>query len=279
MCQPESPYYHLKNGHVLEAESALQILRRKQNVKGELESMKKHVEEDIMYEPSWSDIFYSRGNRKALAIILGVYTIQQFCGSTAIIVYAQQIFGQAKGGIRAEEACILFGSVQVLTSVISSALVDRLGRKPLLLVSCTGVGLSNLIVALYFTKSYAIPSYVTQFSIVVFISAYTIGLATVPFAITSEMFPTNVKALATCIIQTFTAIITFTVTKLYQVIADNVGTHVVFWVFTLFSLSGILFISILLPETKGQSFDTIQKRLNFKPTKLSTKDGNQQELS
>lgn len=95
----------------------------------------------------------------------------------------------------------------------------------------------------------------------IFIFSYTIGLATVPFAITSEIFPTNIKSKATCAIQIFVALMTFAVTKLYQVVEDSLGLYVVFWSFGTLSVAGVVFILVLLPETKGQSFAAIQDKL------------------
>ncbi|KOB75721.1 Solute carrier family 2, partial [Operophtera brumata] len=265
---PESPYYFIKQGQKDEAEASLKKLRGRNYVREELESMTSLVTEDMKEKGRWTDLITVPGNRKGLIILLGVYFTQQFCGSTAIIVYAQQIFGAADGGMGPKEACILFGSVQLLTSAISSQLVDRLGRKPLLLVSSIGVGVANIIIGAYFFLQHEKSEYIVNIKFIpivfipIFIFSYTIGLATVPFAITSEIFPTNIKSKATCVIQIFVALMTFAVTKLYQVVADNLGNYVAFWGFGVLSIAGVIFILIMLPETKGQSFAAIQSKLH-----------------
>lgn len=264
---PESPYYYIKSGQKQEAESSLRKLRGKSYVREELESMSSLVSENMKEKSRWKDLFRVGGNRRGLMILMGIYFTQQFCGSTAIISYAQQIFGAAEGGMGAKESCILFGTVQLLTSAMSSQLVDRLGRKPLLLISSCGVGLSNIIIGAYFflksQNSDVIISlkFIPNVVIPIFIFSYTIGLATVPFAITSEIFPTNIKSKATCVIQIFAAVMTFAVTKLYQVVADNLGHHTAFWGFGVLSIAGVIFILLYLPETKGQSFAVIQEKL------------------
>ncbi|GBP62355.1 Facilitated trehalose transporter Tret1-2 homolog [Eumeta japonica] len=263
----ESPYYYLKIGKNDLAEKSLKKLRGKGFVREELEDMVQLVSEDMKEKGRWRDLVLERGNRKALIILMGIYFTQQFCGSTAIISYAQKIFGDAEGGLGAAESCMLFGTVQLLTSAISSQLVDRLGRKPLLLISSIGVGAANIVVGTYFflkAGKYEIVANLSFIPIVVipiFIFSYTIGLATVPFAITSEIFPTNIKSKATCVIQIFAALMTFAVTKLFQVVADNLGNYVAFWSFAVLSVAGVIFIWILLPETKGQSFAAIQEKL------------------
>ncbi|XP_046959820.1 facilitated trehalose transporter Tret1-like [Vanessa cardui] len=267
---PESPYYYIKTGDTNRAERSLKQLRGRYYMNEELDSMSHLVNENMKDKSRWKDLFIVSGNRKGLILLFGIYFTQQFCGSTAIISYAQQIFGAAEGGLGAKESCILFGTVQLLTSAISSQLVDRLGRKPLLLVSSCGVGLANVIIGAYFFMKFENSELVSALKFIpivvipIFIFSYTIGLATVPFAITSEIFPTNIKSKATCVIQIFVALMTFAVTKLYQVIADNLGNYVAFWCFGILSMGGVIFILVLLPETKGQSFAAIQDKLNSK---------------
>lgn len=264
---PESPYYFLKSGHPDEAERSLKKLRGKKFMRDELDSMTHLVTENMKEKSRWKDLVKVEGNRKGLIILLGIYFTQQFCGSTAIIAYAQQIFGAAEGGMGDKESCILFGTVQLLTAAVSSQLVDRLGRKPLLIISSCGVGLANIIIGAYFFMKHENSEYLVSLKFIpivvipIFIFSYTIGLATVPFAITSEIFPTNIKSKATCIIQIFVALMTFAVTKLYQVVADNLGIYVAFWCFGFWSVAGVIFILVWLPETKGQSFAAIQEKL------------------
>lgn len=281
---PESPYYYIKQGQKQEAESSLKKLRGRSYVREELESMSSLVTENMKEKSRWKDLYTVGGNRKGLIILMGIYFTQQFCGSTAIISYAQQIFGAADGGMGAEESCILFGTVQLLTSAMSSQLVDRLGRKPLLLISSCGVGLANVIIGAYFFMKHNNSEYLVSLKFIpivvipIFIFSYTIGLATVPFAITSEIFPTNIKSKATCVIQIFVALMTFAVTKLYQVVADNLGNYVAFWGFGVLSVFGVIFILLQLPETKGQSFAAIQEKL-YSSDKVMYEKGEDQMAS
>ncbi|CAH0766945.1 unnamed protein product [Diatraea saccharalis] len=277
---PESPYYFIKSGRLDQAEGSLKKLRGRGFIREELESMSTLVNENMKEKGRWKDLVTVGGNRKGLIILLGIYFTQQFCGSTAIISYAQQIFGAAEGGLGAEVSCILFGTVQLITSAISSQLVDRLGRKPLLLVSSCGVGLANIIIGAYFFMKEMNNEFIVSLKFIpivvipIFIFSYTIGLATVPFAITSEIFPTHIKSKATCVIQICVALMTFAVTKLFQVVRDSLGDYVAFWGFGVLSVAGVVFILILLPETKGQSFAAIQERLYTAKEKVEYEKGN-----
>lgn len=268
---PESPYYYVKMNRNAEAKDALRRLRSsdENTLKHEMKKIEMTVSEDMKERGKWIDLIRVVGNRKALKITLVLFATQQVCGSAAVISYAQTIFKQAEGKVDASDASIILGSVQLFVAGSSFFLVDRVGRKPLLIVSSLGVCIMNTIIGAYFFfKDYKEVNMESVgllpiFAIVIYIIAYTIGLSTVPMAVTSEMFPTNVKSYATCVLQLFVGLSTFTVTKLYQVIADELGTYTAFWSFAVCSTIGLIYISINLPETKGRSFVDIQHHLRF----------------
>lgn len=264
---PESPYYYVKKDDNVAGLRALKRLRVKLNNGDEMKKIKTTVAEDMKNKGKFMDLVADPSNRKALSITLVLFATQQFCGSAAVITYAQKIFTEAGGKIDASEASIILGCVQVIVAASAVFLVDRVGRRPLLIISSLGVCVMNVVIGSYFFfKDYL--SYDMQtvgllpvFGIVAYIVLYTVGLSTVPMAVTSEMFPTNVKSHATSVLQIFVGLTTFTVTKLFQVIADRLGNYVIFWSFAVCSLLGLIYIYMKLPETKGRSFSAIQYHL------------------
>lgn len=234
---PESPYYYLKFERSERAERSLRNLRSG-DIRTELKNIEINVQEDMKNRGTWADLLTEATNRKAMWICLGVFTIQQLCGSAAVVAYAQVIFnctaGQSSVSNATSEAVstpiepyqesIILGCVQVATCVLSVILVDRVGRKPLLLLSALGVGLMNGTIGTYFffdiTQEGSVSSlgWLPLASLLVYIVCYAIGLSTVPYVIIGEMFPTNVKLYASCIAHIYTGISMFAVQKLFQVI-------------------------------------------------------------
>lgn len=281
---PESPYYYLKFERSERAERSLRNLRSG-DIRTELKSIELNVQEDMKNRGTWSDLISEATNRKAMWITLGVFTIQQLCGSAAVVAYAQVIFncttGQEKGtilsnGTRVEsdgvpiqpyQESIILGCVQVATCGLTVILVDRVGRKPLLLLSALGVGLMNATIGTYFyfyeVNESAVKSlnWLPLVALLVYIVCYAIGLSTVPYVIIGEIFPTNVKLYASCFAHIYTGISMFAVQKLFQVVQDAYGIYTVFWGFAAFSLMGLVFMIVVLPETKGKSFASIQAQL------------------
>lgn len=220
---PESPYYYLKFERSERAERSLRALRSG-DIRLELKNIEINVQEDMKNRGSWGDLLTEATNRKALWISLGVFTIQQLCGSAAVVAYAQDIFSGTAGDLESYQESIILGCVQVTTCVLSVILVDRVGRKPLLLLSALGVGLMNGTLGTYFyfensnSESVKHLTWLPLVAILIYIVCYAIGLSTVPYVIVGEMFPTNVKLYASCVAHIYTGISMFTVQKLFQVI-------------------------------------------------------------
>lgn len=281
---PESPYYYLKFERSERAERSLRNLRTG-DIRTELKNIEINVQEDMKNRGTWGDLVTEATNRKAMWISLGIFTIQQLCGSAAVVAYSQEIFNCTRGKgslsdalknttsvpestpIQPYQESIILGCVQVATCVLSVILVDRVGRKPLLLLSALGVGLMNGTIGTYFffdiTYKGSVSSlgWIPLASLLVYIVCYAIGLSTVPYVIIGEMFPTNVKLYASCIAHIYTGVAMFAVQKLFQVVKDEYEIYTVFWGFSAFSLLGLVFMLVVLPETKGKSFASIQAQL------------------
>ncbi|CAG9132328.1 hypothetical protein JYU34_003783 [Plutella xylostella] len=263
---PESPYYYLKFERSERAERSLRALRSG-DIRLELKNIEINVQEDMKNRGTWSDLLTEATNRKAMFISLGIFTIQQLCGSAAVVAYTQTIFESTAGALKSYEESMIVGCVQVATCIVSVILVDRVGRKPLLLLSALGVGLMNGTLGTYFYFANSNPSVIEKLhwiplvAMLVYIVCYAIGLSTVPYVIIGEMFPTNVKLYASCVAHIYTGIAMFTVQKLFQVVSDMWSIQIVFWGFSLFSFCGLFFMLAMLPETKGKSFASIQAQL------------------
>lgn len=100
-------------------------------------------------------------------------------------------------------------------------------------------------------------------AIMIFIVAYTLGLATVTFVILGEVFPKNLRAAAGAIFTIFASVCGFAVAKMFQIVTDDVGAHATFWIFAGFSYLFIPFIWFIIPETKNKSLDTILEELRI----------------
>lgn len=219
---PESPYFYLKQDRSERAERSLTNLRSG-DIRIEMKNIELNVQEDMKNQGTWSDLITEATNRKALWLSIGIFTIQQLCGSAAVVAYAQTIFSKTANTFQPHHQSIVLGCVQVATCTVSVLLVDRVGRKPLLILSALGVGLMNGTVGTFFffqdyqKANVSSVDWIPMAALIVYIVCYAIGLSTVPYVIIGEMFPTNVKLYASCIAHIYTGIAMFTVQKLFTV--------------------------------------------------------------
>ena len=198
---------------------------------------------------------------------LMVMFFQQFGGINALVFYASQQLQNAQVPDYSIVSSFTVGGTQVLFTVVGVLLVERLGRKILLITSSVGMMVSciTLAVDLYLVRPPATTIEAKKYSplaiasFVVYNAAFSVGWGPLPWVMMSELVPTSVRGLSTGVATAFNwgsvALITFAL----PYFADAVKPYGEWYTF-----GGIMFVSIfavafLLPETKGRSMDEIQQ--------------------
>ncbi|KAJ8924980.1 hypothetical protein NQ315_001145 [Exocentrus adspersus] len=264
---PESPYYLLMRERVKEAKASLRKFRGVQDVDEEIERMSTYIQTKSRKSGRFLDLFRVRSNRKAVFIIAGLRGFQQFSGTTAISFYAQAIFKEAGDDISPEHASMIYFSVMFLVTIISSSIVDKAGRKPLLMISMAGSCLALFLEGTYFyikseTSIDTQPfDYMPVAVLIGFVIIFSIGMQSIPILMLGELFPTGVKAFALCLADIYYSVVASIASKFLQVMKDNYGMYFAFYGFCIFSVIGLLFIYFFVPETKGKNLEEIQRYL------------------
>ncbi|XP_028028193.1 facilitated trehalose transporter Tret1-2 homolog [Bombyx mandarina] len=265
---PETPMYYLNQDDVDSAAKCLQIIRGKSRagVQAELDKMAAEVKAANEKTANLSDVF--RGaNFKAFYISCALVAAQQLCGINAVLFYMATIFETAGASLDSAIATIIIGAVQVGASAVTPLVVDRLGRRMLLLISCTGTTIGLGLLGMYFildTNGNPVVDsmrFLPILALVLFIVTYCVGLGPLPWAIMGELFPIEVKALASPIATAFCWMLSFLVTRYFNPIADAVGMGVAFLIFGVCCIIAFFFTFFMVPETKGKSFQEIQEML------------------
>lgn len=264
---PESPYYLLAQNKQRQAFESLAQLRGHADVQPELDEMLQAVIKSKDNKGAFRELFYTKGGRRALIIIVGLTAIQILCGSQAIIGYSQTIFFKVNRNLEASHVSIIFGVVQLLAAGSAASVVDSIGRRPLLLVSVSGTAVCNGVVGTYFllerlSIDTSAISWLPIVAIMTFIVCYVIGMASVIYTILGEIFPSNLKAVAGAIYTITCSICSFSVYKLFQVVSDGLGSDVSFFTFAFFGICFVPFVYFVVPETKRMSLDEILHELN-----------------
>lgn len=165
-----------------------------------------------------------------------------------------------------DTASVIFGAVQVIATTVQSLIVDRVGRKILLLISESGLCLANFVLGtyFYFVKDDNLSNYnwIPIATLSLFIVLFAFGMGPVPFVILGEIFGNDIKNCAASACAMFKWLIAFLVAKSFNNLYETIGMSMTFWIYSGLSLLGIIYFAIFIPETKGKSLAEIQNMLS-----------------
>lgn len=265
---PESPYFLMGKNRKDEARASLVKLRGHNDVDEDYKQIEEAIRKSEENPFAFNNIWTAR-NRPGLIICLGLSYFIVMTGTEAILSFVQIIFTEVNAPIAPELASLLTGGVLVASTILATFIVDKVGRRPLLLVSTVGLFLCNLNIAIYFflireSKDTIISNWVPMLAVMFYVVMYGIGLATVAFAVIGEILPKNMKALAGCVLGLTISLTSMVMSKMFQVISDHLGYYVIFAVFTIHAAALFPFVWFCIPETKGKSLNEILDMLEKK---------------
>jgi len=264
---PESPVYLVRKTKIDEALSSLQWLRGSSyDSQGELEILKQEDRDRDILE-SGSGAWNERATKMASFIAIGLMIFQQFSGINAVIFFTTDIFAAADTGIKDSTATIIVGVVQVVATFISTLVVDKLGRRILLLQSALIMGICQIALAVYFQlqnngNDVSNLGFIPIVALCIFIVAFSLGFGPIPWLICGEVFSPSVKGLLSAVAGTTNWGLAFLVTKFFENVVNWIGRHTTFYIFAGGCAVGLVFVWFVVPETKGLTLTEIQRMLN-----------------
>ncbi|XP_010833419.1 PREDICTED: solute carrier family 2, facilitated glucose transporter member 10 [Bison bison bison] len=227
------------------------------------------------------DLFRARDNMRVRTVVgLGLVLFQQLTGQPNVLAYASTIFQSVgfQGGSSAVLASVGLGAVKVAATLMAMGLVDRAGRRALLLAGCalmalsvSGLGLVSFAVPLHSGPAcLAVPN-ATRLSGLpgVFVSAFSIGFGPVTWLVLSEIYPVEIRGRAFAFCNSFNWAANLFISLSFL---DLIGAIGLSWTFLLYGLTavfGLGFIYLFVPETKGQSLADIDQQFQKKWFPLS----------
>ncbi|MBN2326180.1 MAG: sugar porter family MFS transporter [Candidatus Omnitrophica bacterium] len=267
---PESPRWLTKQGR---REEALAILTRVGGRSSAAASMQE-IQYAIAHEGGSIRQLLKPGLRMAMMIGIGLAVLQQITGINVVLYYAPEIFKSAGMTFtKAINDTVIIGAVNLLFTLIAFWLVDKLGRKILLLLASFGMGVSLFLLGLSFIiiplgeyKLFSINLGFMNFDVtcmLFFVLAYVASFATamgpVVWVVMSEIFPTRIRGRAMSIATVCLWISCYAVSQFFPQMLKMLGGFV-FFVYALMCVAAFLFFLIFVPETKGKTLEEIEKR-------------------
>ena len=187
---------------------------------------------------------------------------QQITGINVVVNYAPGILDKLGVGSDPLLQTVYIGIANLVFTIIALWLVDKFGRKTLLI---TG-GLGCFVCLGYLTYAYSIatPSAIGVLAAIIgFIAFFALSFSPLMFVVTAEMYPSKIRGTAMALSTGISWACAFIVVQFYPWMEATMGANIAFGIFAALILAACLFIAFLIPETKGKTLDQIQKELGL----------------
>ena len=258
---PETPRWLMSKGYEEKGRKVLKMIEEPAMIEKAISDMK----EDMKLaekQASWKEMFKPY-MKNALIIAIGIMFFQQFVGINTVIYYSPEIF--LKAGFQGNEAAIWasvsVGVINVLFTILSLYLIDRLGRRKLFFIGTSGIVVALIFMGLGFALQSTLGDATKWFlvvSMLVYIAFFAVSLGPLGWLIISEVFPLRVRGLGSSIGSLsnwgFNTLVVWSFFKF----ANILGTAQVFWLFGAIGILGIVWGFFFIPETKGVSLEQIE---------------------
>ena len=253
---PESPRWLVKQQLDYEALQVLVRLEGASQAAHELREIQDTVREEEdslrqLLEPAF---------RRPLVIAVTLAVLQQITGVNTVFYYASLIFHDQVGTRSTASALglnVIIGCINFLATIVAIWMIDRAGRKPLLLVSSAGMAVSLVVLGAAFLV-HPVPAGLVLLVILAYVVSFGVGMGPGVWVLMSELFPTRIRgrAMAIATVALWLASLLLTVTFLSLVSAF--GPSATFWLYAALSVLTFVFLWRVVPETKGKSLEQIE---------------------
>ncbi len=255
---PDSPRWLAGRGHLDQAREVLKRIRSPEQMESEVKEIQSSVSQQ---KGGWSELF-SKLLRSAMVVGIGLAIAQQITGINTVIYYAPTIFKFA--GLSTASAAILasvgVGVINVVLTVVAMQLIDRVGRRPLLLISLAGMAVSLFVLggAFLLPQFKSILGWIAVGSLMTYVGFFAVGLGPVFWLILSEIYPLRIRGRAMSVGTAANWLSNLIVALTFLTLTKSIGKPGTFWLYAAVTVGAWFFAWFLVPETKGKTLEQIE---------------------
>ena len=255
---PETPRWLVRRGQHEVAHRVLVRIRELPDVNIEIEEIKASLAQQAE-SGHWTDLL-RRQVRPALVVGLGLAVFQQITGINTVIYYAPRILQTA--GLNSASGAILatvgVGVVNVGMTILAMFLVDRAGRRPLLLVGIAGMIITLGVLGLSFRYPSGQLAWIAVICLMGYVASFAISLGPIFWLLIAEIYPLKIRGLAEGTAATFNWASNLVVSLTFLTLVEKLGASSTFLLYAFASVASWLFAYYFVPETKGRTLEQIE---------------------
>ena len=259
---PETPRWLVSKNREEEARQVLSRSRSEEEVDSEISEIRE-VEQEEEEQVGYGELF-APWVRPMIVVGIGLAVFQQFVGINTVIYYAPTIIKSTGLGSSASIlSTIGIGIVNVVMTVVAILIVDRVGRKPLLIVGLVGMVISLLIIggAFLVPGLSGIISWVTLAGLMLYVASFAVSFGPLLWVMLPEIFPVKARGAGTGLSSLSNWGANFIVAQAFLPLVALIGTTAVFWILAGICVLAGIFIYFVVPETRGRSLEEIESDL------------------
>lgn len=252
---PESPRWLTSKGFTQKAKNIIAKIIDEKEAENEISAIQKTLKNET--KGSFSDLF-AKGVGFVVLLGITIAVFQQISGANAVFFYAPKIF--EKAGMNVQDQLfqqLLIGGINLVFTILAMQLVDRVGRKKLMLFGSFMMAFWLVLISICFKFEFFSGYWLTAM-VLAFVATYATTLAPVTWVYISEIFPTRIRGTAISLATGMLWVACFLLTLLFPILIERLNAPQTFLLFALICLIYFFILLKFAPETKGKTLEELE---------------------